>query len=160
VLCVFWNISTLEGNYEVGVSLGRGVGESGSETSHMVAESNNPNQGTELCRANVEICSVSDRQVNSDSNNNIVMSASQFREFISTVIKEFDDWTASMRTEITKLAEIVATISCYIKDSTQSTVLHHPRESFEKCRHMQHSSRKTTLHNKVANNTITKLLTY
>jgi hypothetical protein len=40
--------------------------------------------------------------------------------------------------------------------------LHHPHGSFEKCRQMQHNSRKQhdLLNNKVENNTIAKLLTY
>jgi len=39
------------------------------------------------------------------SSNNVVMSAYQFHEFVSTVMKEFEDFEARMRSENTKLAE-------------------------------------------------------
>jgi hypothetical protein len=44
----------------------------------------------------------------------------------------------------------------------QIIVMHHPHGSFEKCKQMQHNSRKQhdLLTNKVENNTIMKLLTY
>jgi hypothetical protein len=62
----------------------------------MEAEANNASQETELdgtiVEPNEEVNSVTDRQVkgHSDSGNN-VMSASQFHELMSTVMKEFDD---------------------------------------------------------------------
>jgi len=77
----------------------------------MEAEANNASQETELNGAivelNEEINSVTDMQVkgHSNSSNNVVMSANQFHEFMSTVMKEFDGLKARMRSENTKLVE-------------------------------------------------------
>jgi hypothetical protein len=79
----------------------------------MDAESNNPSQETELCRAIVEVNSVNDGQVNgnSDSSNIVIMSASQFHAFMSTVMKDFDDIKARMKSENVKLAESIKALS-------------------------------------------------
>jgi hypothetical protein len=47
----------------------------------------------------------------SDSSNNVVMSESQFHEFMSTVMKECDDLKARMRSENTKLSEGIKAIT-------------------------------------------------
>jgi hypothetical protein len=47
----------------------------------------------------------------SDSSNNVVMSANQFHEFMGTVMKEFDDLKARMRSESTKLAESIKAVA-------------------------------------------------
>jgi hypothetical protein len=94
-------------------SLVRDVDEGGQETSFMETEANNASQETELDRTTVEVNervnSVTDRQVrgHSDSSNNVVISASQFHEFMSTVMKEFDDLKARMKSENTELAESI-----------------------------------------------------
>jgi hypothetical protein len=79
----------------------------------MEAKSNNPSQEHELGRAIVEVNSVNDRQMNghSDPSNNVIMSASQFHEFMSTVMKEFDDLKARMESENTKFAETITALS-------------------------------------------------
>ena len=95
----------------------RDVDEAGQERSFMETEANNASQETELDRTIVEvnedINSVTDRQVraHSDSSNNVVMSASQFHEFISTVRKKFDDLKARMKSENTELAESIKSVS-------------------------------------------------
>jgi len=55
----------------------------------------------------VLVNSVTDRQVkgHSESSNNVSMSASQFHEIMSIVMKEFDDLKARIRSENTKLSE-------------------------------------------------------
>jgi phage host-nuclease inhibitor protein Gam len=98
-------------------SLVRDVDEAGQETSLIEAEANNVSQETELDRTivkvNEETNSVTDRQVkgHSDTSNNVVISASQFHEFMNTVIKEFDDLKARMRSENTKLAENIKAVA-------------------------------------------------
>ena len=47
----------------------------------------------------------------SDAYNNVVMSASQFREFKSTIMKEFDDLKARMRSENSKLSESIKAVT-------------------------------------------------
>jgi hypothetical protein len=97
----------------------------------METEANNVSQETELERTSVEvnedINSVTDRQVraHSDSSNNVVMSASQFHEFMSTVRKEFDYLKARMKSENTKLAESVKSVSdeMSIKIETANKIL-------------------------------------
>jgi hypothetical protein len=75
----------------------RDFDEAGQETSCMEAEANNASQETELdgtiVELNEEVNSVTDRQVkgHSVSGNNVIMSASQFHEFMSTIMKEFED---------------------------------------------------------------------
>ena len=70
------------------LSLVREVDEAGQETCFIETEANNTRQENELNRTmfevNEEVNSVTDRQVNgySDSRNNVVMSASQFHEFM------------------------------------------------------------------------------
>jgi hypothetical protein len=70
----------------------------------MELEAHNAIQGTELDGTifglNEEVSSVTDRQVkgNFDSRNN-VLSASQFQEFIYSIMKEFYDLKARMRSE-------------------------------------------------------------
>jgi hypothetical protein len=93
------------------VSLGREVDEGGSETPHKEAESNKPSQEAEIVRATFEVNSVNG-QVNghSDSSNN-VMSASQFHEFMNTVMKVVDDLKARMRSENANLAESIKAVS-------------------------------------------------
>jgi len=69
----------------------------------MEGEANNISQETELdgtiVELNGEVDSVTDRQVggHSDSSNDVIISANQFHEFMSTVLKEFDDLKARMR---------------------------------------------------------------
>ena len=81
------------------------------------AEGNNVSQETELDRpivkVNDEVNSVTGRQVkgHSDSSNNVVMSASQFHEFMSTVMKQFDDLETRMRSKNTKLLESIKAVS-------------------------------------------------
>jgi len=81
------------------------------ETFFMEAEINGARQETEINGAivelNEEVNIVTHRQVkgHSDSSNNVVMAPNQFHEFMSTVMKEFDDLKAKMRSENTKLAE-------------------------------------------------------
>ena len=54
---------------------------------------------------------VTDRQVKGHSDSsNVVISASQFHELMDTVLKEFDDLKARMRSENTKLAERIKAI--------------------------------------------------
>jgi hypothetical protein len=95
------------------LSLVREVDEAGQETCFIETEANNTRQETELDRTmfevNEEVNSVTDRQVNghSDSRNNVVMSASQFHEFM----REFDDLKAGMRSENTKLSESIKVVS-------------------------------------------------
>ena len=98
-------------------SLVRDVDELCQETVFMEGEANNISQETELDGAivelNGEVNSVTDRQVggHSDSSNNVVISANQFHEFMSTVLKEFDDLKARMRSENTKLAESIKAVA-------------------------------------------------
>jgi transcriptional regulator of met regulon len=98
-------------------SLVRDVDAAGLVTSFMRAEANNASQETELDRTivelNEEVNSVNDRQVNShsDSSNNVIMSESQFHKFMSTVMKEFDDLKARMRSEKTKLSESIKAVT-------------------------------------------------
>jgi len=47
----------------------------------------------------------------SDSGNNVVMSANQFHEFMSTVMKEFDYLKAGMWPENTKLSESIKAVA-------------------------------------------------
>jgi hypothetical protein len=95
------------------VSLGRDVDEGGSETSHIEAESNNPSQVAEICSHSFVVNSVNDRQVDghSDHSNIVVISANQFQEFMSIVMKDFDYLKASMRVENNKLAESIKAVS-------------------------------------------------
>ena len=87
------------------------------ETFFIEAEANNASQETELDGAIVELIakvnSVTDRQVKGHSNrsNNVVMSANQFHEFMSTVMKEFDGIKARMRSENTKLVEGIKAVA-------------------------------------------------
>ena len=84
-------------------SLVRDVDEPCQETVFMEGEANNISQETELdgtiVELNGEVDSVTDRQVggHSDSSNDVIISANQFHEFMSTVLKEFDDLKARMR---------------------------------------------------------------
>ena len=99
------------------LSLVRDVDEAGQEMPCMEAETNNVSQETELDRTivkvNEEVNRVTDRHVkgHSDSSNNVVMSASQFHEFLNTVMKESDYLKARMRSENTKLAESIKAVS-------------------------------------------------
>jgi gas vesicle protein len=76
-----------------------------SEQSPSEAEPLDPGAEAEL--ANVELNSENDRAVNvyCDSNDSGGLSANQFQDFMSTVMKEFRDLKESMRAENTKLAE-------------------------------------------------------
>jgi len=91
----------------------------------MEAEENNARQETELDGAIVElnegVNSVTDRQVkgHSDPSNNVVMSANQFHDFMSTVMKEFDDLKARMRSENTKLAESIKAVADEMSTKTE-----------------------------------------
>jgi uncharacterized protein (DUF2126 family) len=91
--------------------------EAGLEMSLMEAKTNNASQEAELDRTivevNKEVNSVTDRQVKGhpDSSNNVIMSASQFDEFMSTVMKEFDDLKARMRLENTNLSESIKAVT-------------------------------------------------
>ena len=95
----------------------RDIDEAGAESCCMKAEANNARLETELDRTTVEVNeevnSFTDRQMrgHSDSSNNVVMSASQFHEFMSTVMKEFDDLKARMRPENTKLSEGIKAVT-------------------------------------------------
>jgi len=95
----------------------RDVDEAGQERSFMETEANNASQETELDRTivevNEEVNSVTDSQVrgHSDSSINVLISASQFHESMSTVMKEFDDLKARMKSENTKLAESIKAVS-------------------------------------------------
>jgi hypothetical protein len=95
----------------------RDIDEAGPGTSFMEAVANNASQETELDRTtgevNEEVNSFIDRQVrsHSDSSNNVVMSASQFHEFMSTVMKEFDDLKTRTRPENTKLSESIKAVT-------------------------------------------------
>jgi hypothetical protein len=99
------------------LSLVRDVDEAGQETSLIEAEAINASQETELDRTivevNEEINSITDRQVkgHSDASNKVEISASQFSEFMSNLMKEFDDLKASMRSENTKLAENIKAVA-------------------------------------------------
>ena len=92
-------------------SLVRDIDEAGPEMCFMEAEAYNANQDPELDRTivevNEEINSAIDRQVknSSDSSNNVIMSTSQFPDFMSAVMKGLDDLNARMRLENTKLSE-------------------------------------------------------
>jgi len=92
----------------------RDIDEACQETFFMEAEANNASHETELdgtiVELNEEVNNVTDRQMkgHSDSSNNVVMSANQFHEFMSTVMKEFD---ARMGSENTKLAESIKAVA-------------------------------------------------
>ena len=83
----------------------------------MEAEANNASQETEIdgtiVELNEEVNSVTDREVksHSDSSNYVIMSASQFHKFMSTVMKEFDDLKVRMRSENTKLSESIKAVA-------------------------------------------------
>jgi len=87
------------------------------ETFFLEAKANNASQETEIDGAivelNEEVNSVTDRQVkgHSDSSNTVAMSANQFHEFMSTVMKEFDDLKMRMRSENTKLAGSIKAVA-------------------------------------------------
>ena len=94
-------------------SLVRDVDEVGQETSFVETEASNASQVTELNRTIVEVNEDIKRQVraHSESSNNVVMSADQFHQFMSTVRKEFDDLKAGMKSENNKLAESIKSAS-------------------------------------------------
>ena len=93
-------------------SLVRDGDEACQETIFVEAEVNDASHETEPNGPIVELSegvnSVTDRQMkgHSDSSNN-AMSANQFHEFMSTVMKEFDDLKSRMSSENTKLAESI-----------------------------------------------------
>ena len=97
-------------------SLLRDGDEACQETFSTETEVNDASQETELDGAiveqNEEVNSVTDRQMkgHSDSSNN-VLSANQFHEFMSTVMKEFDALKSRMGSENTKLAESIKAVT-------------------------------------------------
>ena len=98
-------------------SLVRDGDEACQKTIFVEAEVNDASHETEpngpLVELNEGVHSVTDRQMkgHSDSSNNGVMSANQFHEFMSTVMKEFDDLKSRMSSENTKLAESIKTVT-------------------------------------------------
>jgi len=106
-------------------SLVRDVDEACQETFSMEAKVNDASHETELDGAivelNEEVNSVTDRQMkgHSDSSNNVVMLANQFHEFMSTVMKEFDDLKSRMSSENTKLAESIKAVADEMSTKTE-----------------------------------------
>jgi uncharacterized protein (UPF0210 family) len=95
----------------------------------MESETNNASQETELDRAivetNVEMNNGLDRHVkdSSNSSDNVVMSAIQFQEFMSNVMKGFDDLNSRIESENVKLsANIKAVIEEMSKLKLQTEI--------------------------------------
>jgi hypothetical protein len=88
-----------------------------SRSRSLVRDFDEAGEDTELggtkVEENEEVHGVTDRQVkgHSDSSNNVVMSATQFHEFMSTVMKESEDVKDRMRSENTKLSENIKTVA-------------------------------------------------
>jgi hypothetical protein len=84
----------------------------------------------------------------SDRSNNVIISASQFQEFMGIVMKEFEDLKASMRVEKIKLAESIKAVSdkMTIKSDIENKKL---SDSLTKQFREEHASRKKEISSKL-----------